>query len=158
VSRACDAKGSKKNKSVPFSLFANIAELWHYEKNGVLKPDNVTPKSNKRVWWQCKKGHEWENKINNQVKHGKKYCPYCDHHLASDTYNLAVCYPKVAAQWHPNKNNDENPSNFLPKSNKKVWWLCEYGHEWEMTINSRTSGTGCPYCAGKLGRKIKRRS
>lgn len=38
-----------------------------------------------------------------------------------------------------------------------VWWKCARGHEWEASPNNRakgglsgqTSGSGCPYCAGK---------
>lgn len=33
---------------------------------------------------------------------------------------------------------------------QKVWWQCKEGHEWQATLNSRTTcGTGCPYCAGQ---------
>ncbi|MBT6207676.1 MAG: zinc-ribbon domain-containing protein [Francisellaceae bacterium] len=39
---------------------AQLAQEWHKEKNGKLKPEDVTKNSNKKVWWQCKKGHEWE--------------------------------------------------------------------------------------------------
>ena len=28
---------------------------WDYEKNQGLTPDDVTPKSGKKVWWKCKK-------------------------------------------------------------------------------------------------------
>ena len=35
----------------------------------------------------------------------------------------------------------------MPNSNKKVWWKCCNGHEWQATINSRNNGAGCPVCA-----------
>jgi len=32
----------------------------------------------------------------------------------------------------------------------KAWWRCEQGHEWEATVDSRTSqGLGCPVCSGR---------
>lgn len=35
-------------------------------------------------------------------------------------------------------------------SNKKFKWKCSDGHEWLVTINSRTAyKTSCPYCSGK---------
>jgi hypothetical protein len=38
-----------------------LAKEWHPTKNGNLTPYDVTPgSSRKMVWWQCKKGHEWE--------------------------------------------------------------------------------------------------
>ena len=30
------------------------------------------------------------------------------------------------------------PSEITPYSNKKVWWICNRGHEWEAVIGSRT--------------------
>jgi len=38
----------------------------------------------------------------------------------------------------------------MPRSMDKVWWMCCEGHEWKAVIDSRTSGTGCPYCSGYL--------
>lgn len=38
-----------------------VAE-WHPTKNGLLKPTQIAPKSNKRVWWLCKNHHEWQQK------------------------------------------------------------------------------------------------
>lgn len=34
-------------------------------------------------------------------------------------------------------------------SHKKVWWICEKGHEWEADIAGRTAGHGCPVCSGR---------
>jgi hypothetical protein len=67
----------------------------------------------------------------------------------SETYNLQVINPTLSKQWHPTKNTDLKPKDVAPKSNKNVWWLCSKGHEWEATIDSRSRGQGCPYCAGK---------
>ena len=30
---------------------------------------------------------------------------------------------------------------------KKVWWICEKGHNFEATIDNRTKGSGCPLCS-----------
>jgi len=58
--------------------------------------------------------------------------------------------PKVAAEWHPTKNGNLQPSDFTAGSGKRVWWKCQNGpdHEWETTIGNRTKGSGCPFCAG----------
>jgi hypothetical protein len=63
-------------------------------------------------------------------------------------YNLATNYPEVARQWHPIRNKDKKPEDFTPGTNKKAWWICDKGHEWEAIIGNRTMGTGCPYCSG----------
>ena len=55
----------------------------------------------------------------------------------------------VAAEWNYEKNKPLLPSQFTAGSAKKVWWCCKYHHEWESVIESRTSGTGCPYCTNR---------
>ena len=55
-------------------------------------------------------------------------------------------YPELAEEWHPTWNGDWTPAQFPPGSNKKVWWKCSRGHEWEAGVKDRTRGTGCPYC------------
>ena len=67
--------------------------------------------------------------------------------------SLAVVFPNLAKEWHPVKNGKITPFNVLPKSNIKVWWKCEKGHEWEATISSRSAGRGCPYCSGRFAIK-----
>ena len=57
----------------------------------------------------------------------------------TDKYNLLAVQPGIAEQWHPVKNGDLTPKNVLPYSNKKVWWVCSKGHEWEARINNRTT-------------------
>lgn len=41
--------------------------------------DGVIANSNKRVWWNCKEGHEWSGLIANRARKGKADpgCPYC---------------------------------------------------------------------------------
>ena len=36
---------------------------------------------------------------------------------------------------------------------KKVWWKCSKGHEWQAAIGSRNRGSGCPECAREKRRK-----
>lgn len=70
------------------------------------------------------------------------------------TYNksnsLETLYPDIARQWNYEKNKDLKPSMISAKSNTKVWWKCENGHEWPAIVSSRVRGNGCPYCAGKI--------
>ena len=67
----------------------------------------------------------------------------------TDSYNLKKINPKLAKEWHPTKNGKLTPMDVTPSSARKVWWICEKNHEWEASINNRTMGTKCPYCAGK---------
>lgn len=59
-------------------------------------------------------------------------------------------HPDIAKEWHHNKNGDLTPNIISKWSSKKVWWICNKGHEWEAFINNRTKrNDGCPYCSGR---------
>ncbi|MFX0051408.1 MAG: zinc-ribbon domain-containing protein [Candidatus Hermodarchaeota archaeon] len=60
-------------------------------------------------------------------------------------------FPDLMKEWHPTKNNDLFPDKISYRSYKKVWWKCSKGpdHEWMTFVYSRTTGRGCPFCAGK---------
>ena len=51
--------------------------------------------------------------------------------------------------WTLNDQLKLNPFDLTTKSNKKVWWNCERGHEYDARPCDRTKGQKCPYCAGK---------
>jgi Probable Zinc-ribbon domain len=64
--------------------------------------------------------------------------------------SLLTLEPKVAKDWHNEKNNPLKPEMFKPRSGKTVWWRCSKNpkHEWKVRIITRTRGNGCPFCAG----------
>ena len=61
---------------------------------------------------------------------------------------MATTHPQIAKEWHPTKNGTLTPNDVTYGYGKKVWWLCPYGHEYQATVNKRTSGSGtnCPVC------------
>lgn len=128
--------------------YPQLAYEWNYEKNEGLTPATVACSSGKKVWWRCAQGHEWQERISNrsQLNYG---CPYCSGKRPTQKHNLAALYPSLMLEWHPAKNQGLDPATLLPRSNRKVWWQCQEGHEWTAQVCSRTAGTGCPYCAGK---------
>jgi len=128
-----------------------LAKQWHPTKNGNLTPKDVLPRSNKKVWWQCEKGHEWPAVINDRMK--GTGCPICAGRSLKDNKNFQETYPKIAEEWHPAKNGNLTPKDVAKKSRKKVWWICKKGHEWQAAVSKRAIGSGCPYCAGKLTSK-----
>ena len=52
-----------------------LAKEWHPTKNLPLTAKNVSPNSNKKVWWLGVCGHEWEAKVDNRNKGAG--CPVC---------------------------------------------------------------------------------
>ena len=133
--------------------YTHLVKEWHPTKNVNLKPENFTYGSGKKVWWKCPKGddHEWIVSIHNRTINKRK-CPFCSNQKVSKTNNLLVNHPEVAKEWHPRKNGDHKPEDFLLKSNKRVWWKCSKGddHEWITSISLRVrQKTGCPFCIGQ---------
>ena len=132
------------------TLKPELAEEWHSELNGSLTPSDVSCGSTKRVWWRCKKGHEWQARIDSRAGLGSG-CPYCSGLKPIKGENdLATTNPKLAKEWHPERNGDLGPSDVTPGSARKVWWLCEKGHEWQSYVVERVNhGSGCPYCSSR---------
>ena len=62
---------------------------------------------------------------------------------------LGYLRPALTAQWHPEKNGALTPWDVTAFSGRKVWWICEYGHEWMSAVYHRSYGTGCPVCASE---------
>lgn len=123
---------------------------WHYKRNFPLVPEHLTPRSGKRVWWRCDKGHEWENAISNRTGLNSSNCPYCSGRLPTVDNNLSASHPELVKEWNYEKNVSLNPLELLSGSQVKAWWVCASGHEWQASIFSRArDNTGCPYCAGK---------
>ncbi len=138
----------ERRRPAGLKQYPQLIEEWHREKNGELTPEDVTPGSNKKVWWKGACGHEWMTAV--KIRTGGSGCPICARTWATSENNLRAKYPELARQWHPEKNENLAPEDVTPGSTKKVWWKCEHGHEWRAAVHNRTSGTGCPYCAGKM--------
>ena len=128
-----------------------LSKEWHPTKNENLTPKDITSGSNRKVWWTCYKGHEWQARVKSRVKGAR--CPYCTGKFPTEENNLQVINPKLSEQWHPVRNGNLTPNDVLPNSGKKVWWICGKGHEWPTVIAHRTRGSGCPYCSGKIAAK-----
>ena len=150
--------------------FPDIAKEWHPTKNGDLLPSQVSKGSHKKVWWQClnknnsscdttcKITHEWESTIKHRTI--GRNCPYCANYKMCGCQSLEYQFPNIAKEWHSTK-NDLQPNEISKSSGKTFWWLCsKYKngccntcntiHEWESTINHRTSsGQNCPYCVNQ---------
>jgi translation initiation factor IF-1 len=129
----------------------DLIKLWHPTKNGNLKPTDVTHSSTVKVWWKCENGHEWQTKISSKTRSSTK-CKYCRNLCSVPQTNLSTTHPHLVKEWHPTKNGDLKPENVTYGSNRKVWWVCSDGHEWQATINKRTrkgkeKPTGCPRCS-----------
>lgn len=63
--------------------------------------------------------------------------------------DLASQFPAIAAQWHPGKNETLTPQQVTPSSNRKVWWRCEKGHDYQAAKERLVHLLSQPCGAGK---------
>ena len=145
-----------------------LAKEWDYVKNANIydkkgrnlsTPEALTQSSGIDVWWRCKNNHSWKVSPNSRIS-SKSGCPFCSNKRVSDTNNLLVLFPIVAAEWHPTANvgrtnwlgeDISTPDKVLAHSNYTMTWLCKNGHEWKSSINNRVAGYGCPICSESHG-------
>ncbi len=132
------------------AVYPEIAKDWHPTKNDKLTPKQVTSKTNTKVWWLCPKGHSYDSKINGRTAKLTN-CPYCSGRRVGEDNNLLYLFPEVAKEWHPTKNKELSPEQFVPGTHKKVWWLCPKHHSYEASIGNRTQKkpTSCPQCSNQ---------
>ncbi len=126
-----------------------LMKEYDYKKNKNIDLDTLTLGSNKKIWWICSKGHEWETSISKRTIRNNN-CPYCSNQRILKGYNdLATINPNLAQEWNYNKNSI-TPFEIGANSSKKVWWKCHNNHEWEATVASRNNGNGCPICTNRI--------
>lgn len=146
----CAGRAAWPGESDLATRYAQLAEEWHPIRNLPLTPSQVLPGSRKKVWWRCRRGHEWQAQIRSRVEGSG--CPVCANRIALPGKNdLANRFPELARQWHPVKNGALTPGDVTPGTKHKVWWRCDRGHEWRASVLCRTQeGTGCPVCTGRV--------
>jgi hypothetical protein len=121
-------------------LFTNNPKLAK-EADG-WDPNKVSPFSGVTKKWKCSLGHSWKAKPSDRQRGDQ--CPFCSGRRVLTGFNdLATSHPDLAMQadgW--------DPQLFNFGSNKSLSWICNLGHTWKTSPNSRTNGaTGCPYCS-----------
>lgn len=123
--------------------YPDIAAQWHPTLNAHLDLSLIGPGSHKAAFWQCGTGHVWQAKVHSRV--AGSGCPDCAGYVPRGRVKLTERAPHLVAEWHPR--NDVSPEEFGAGSQRKVWWCCPVGHEYQARIANRSRGTGCPTCA-----------
>ena len=145
----CPGAGVKVALRFGDSLAAKFPELiaeWHPTRNAELDPARLRPFSNRKAWWICPKGHEYQIAVANRTRQ-KQGCGFCSGARVSDDNCLATRHPDLAAEWHPIRNGNLQPTDVHAGSEQKVWWACPLGHEWQASVKSRSRlHSGCPHC------------
>jgi hypothetical protein len=148
-----------------------VTELWDYEKNSDLKPENIIAGStSQEIWLKCPlDGYSWKKKPNDittsWTRSGTSGCPMCagKKKKPEKQPNLLETYPGFISQyWDYTKNLELEiyPEKLSLGSNRKAWFKCPIdGNEWQSSIASTITqqwskgNTGCRVCNGTAQRK-----
>ena len=137
----------RKDKKSLAETHPEIAQQWHPTLNGDLTPEDVTPGSNKKVWWKCDKGddHEWVASIYSRKNSG---CTICSGRKVVKSNCIATTHNYLVKEWHPTKNGILNPENCSISTHVKIWWKCKLNprHIWQALPSYRSKGYGCRIC------------
>ena len=122
---------SEKKNSLA-SYCPNIDDYWDNEANGVIKPEQISHASEKKIYLKCSKGHKWKAKAGDFVL--RPYCPYCDGRKVWPGFNdLFTTNPELIAYWSDKNNID--PKTIKNGSNKVAFWKCPTCHnEWSLKV------------------------
>jgi len=131
---------------------------WNYKKNAPLGliPTMFSKGSDQKVWWICKKHHEYEASISNHIRLNRG-CPYCAGRICLPGFNdLKTLRPDALIYWDYSKNNEIGlyPDHITSNSRQKAWWKCSKGHSRQATIYSYKPGS-CPFCSDSSAKKVQ---
>ena len=155
-------------KSSLKSEFPNLAAQWHPTKNGDLSPNQISSKSDKKVWWLYPYDDPetglhydfvWKASIYSRTNDGCR-CPYLSGRAVWPGFNdLATKLPELAKEWDYENNGSLTPQSVTVNSSRKVSWIYPYddpatgkhfNFRWKAKISSRTKNqSSCPYLSGK---------
>lgn len=128
--------------------YPHLLAEWDYIKNDI-SPYAVTKNSTKKIWWKCKScNYSWQATVYHRTLRNQG-CPACNNSVVTATNSLAATHPEILKKWNYVKNTDIYPEGVTAGSNKKVWWVCDKGHEWKATVNAIVNGGICPVCCGQ---------
>ncbi len=131
------------------TLRPEIAAQWHPELNLPLTPYDVVPGSEKEIYWKCSDGHTWKSAISARTSARESRCPICHPRIVFRQHPAQPMDSTLVELWHPIKNLPLVSDNVAGQSNKKFWWKCERGHEWQSSpshLHRLSPSKRCPFC------------
>ncbi|QHE63098.1 hypothetical protein FHE72_20375 [Rossellomorea vietnamensis] len=147
-----------KIKKSLFEVRADLNQFYHLEDNGFIDMKDISYGSKRIIYFRCdycgnSQGENEAKSANSYTKLNKNKdgfhkgfeCTYCN--------SLAVKYPGISSDWDYEMNIG-TPHDYKRGSRYKAYWICEQGHKWQTSINTRTTNqTSCPECVSSAGEK-----
>lgn len=128
-----------------FTLKPELKTDWDQNNNPNISPDTIRAYSKVQYNWKCANGHSYTASPEKLMRSNVR-CPIC----ASFGYT----HPDAAKEWHPTKNGNKTPFDFLEKSHKEAWFICtQCGSEYPLRIAYRANRKTecCPHCNKRAG-------
>ena len=63
--------------------------------------------------------------------------------------SIAVQRPDLVNEWNYEMNTGKLPEQISLHDNRKYYWICPKGHNYQCSPDKRSRGSGCPYCSNK---------
>ena len=132
----------------------DLLNEWDYQKNEI-SPSQISPHNHEKVWWKCSEGHEWDCTIGSRTGSRSSGCPYCSNPPKRilvgfndfESWCIKNGKEKLLKEWNTERNTGLSPREITFGSGKRVWWKCDRGHEWRVSVANRAQGTNCPVCS-----------
>lgn len=126
----------------------DLAEEW-YPQNS-KQPTEISHGHDKNVKWICSndRTHIWSAKPVDRTNGNG--CPFCSGLRAHPgTTDLSTVRPDIAVYW--SEKNNLTAQDVTATSTKKMWWVCDKGHEFTSQVQYRTRRDTftCPVCSNK---------
>lgn len=128
-----------------------LLKEWDYEKNE-MNPDEIVYTHSNKIWWTCECGHSYHAMLSSRILNNTG-CTYCTNQKVLTGFNdfASWCIKNdkqyFLKEWDYVKNTIK-PTKVMRGNKDKFWWICEKGHSYQSSLNSRTSrNSGCPYCS-----------
>ena len=110
-------------------VFPEIAKDWHPSKNGRLTSNDVTSKSDKKVWWLCSKGHSYQSIIKNRTLNNS-LCPQCSNQSSEPEIRILsemkLFFDEVFSRY---KVDGVEIDIYIPKFNLGIEYDGKYWHK-----------------------------
>lgn len=145
----CSGRYATKENNLALA-YPEIAKQFDAKKSGTT-PDQVTPKSNRQMWWNCEKGHSYQCTPAKKTREDLPYgCPFCSSYQIDSTNSLKALFPDVAKEFDEVANGI-SADEVAPKTTKQYQWKClAQGHSYaSRPADKTTKNLGCPYCSGR---------
>ncbi len=122
-------------------LFPNAAREWDYDKNGDLRPEDVSSRSGKKAYFKClSKGHVTLSTIANKAAgHGCSKCAIDSRAKRSLEESFGALFPNKTSYWDYERNIGLSPYEIGPASSANIWLKCPNGHSWKTKPKNLTS-------------------